>query len=386
MARTYGDPLDDEDLPDASENYRESSDEDFNPTAAAADDSSASEDEAPEKPTQTQRKRKREAEASEGLDSGDEATIEAAQKRRRKAKAKKQKGARHNEDDEDDEDDELMLSDDDGGEGGLIRTRAQRKVEQVEKRPLARIEGATVDVDALWARMLAAPVRPGPVTEAQEKEEAKGRESSTHGAAKAVAPEDEPNLISIRKTYIFAGQRTTEDKQVPRSLLEQHLSDGWKTIEIKADALDTLDTPDADSTGNAKKDASEPGEAQPRVRRPLRRPTRFEPNPTGYVRTLPPEHQLTWPRKLTATAVADQENMPAVDGPKVPRPEKAQKLNVVDKSRLDWTGFVDKEGIAEELKTHGKTKESYLGRMQFLAGVEARREEERRQMKTTATT
>ena len=51
---------------------------------------------------------------------------------------------------------------------------------------------------------------------------------------------------------------------------------------------------------------------------------------------------------------------------------------------MDWTGFVDKEGIADELDTHGKTKEAYLGRMQFLAGVEARREEERRNAKIKA--
>jgi hypothetical protein len=63
------------------------------------------------------------------------------------------------------------------------------------------------------------------------------------------------------------------------------------------------------------------------------------------------------------------------------RPDKAQKLNVVDKSRMDWTGFVDKEGIADELDTHGKTKEAYLGRMEFLAGVEARREDERMRVK-----
>jgi ribosomal protein S6E (S10) len=66
--------------------------------------------------------------------------------------------------------------------------------------------------------------------------------------------------------------------------------------------------------------------------------------------------------------------------------DKTQKLNVVDKSRMDWTGFVDKEGIAEELDTHGKTKEAYLGRMEFLAGVEARREEERKRVKVAAGT
>lgn len=113
-------PLSDpEDLSDAEKNYRESSDEDFNPTSAPADESSSSsEDEAPEKPAKGKRKRK--VPATDGLDSGDEATIEAAQKK----KAKKHKGGEDSDEDEDD----LMFSDD-GGEGGLIKTRAQRKVE-----------------------------------------------------------------------------------------------------------------------------------------------------------------------------------------------------------------------------------------------------------------
>jgi hypothetical protein len=65
----------------------------------------------------------------------------------------------------------------------------------------------------------------------------------------------------------------------------------------------------------------------------------------------------------------------------MPPPEKAQKLNVVEKSRYDWVGYVDKEGIADELDEHGRAKEAYLGRMEFLAGVEARKEEERRRAK-----
>ena len=32
---------------------------------------------------------------------------------------------------------------------------------------------------------------------------------------------------------------------------------------------------------------------------------------------------------------------------------KAKKLNVVEKSRMDWAGFVDKEGIKDELELAG---------------------------------
>jgi hypothetical protein len=110
------DPL--ADLSDAEKDYHESSDEDFNPTAAPANDSpSSSEDEdAPTKPTKAKGKRK--APVDDELDSGDEVTIEQVRKR----KAKKRKGQKI-------DDDDLILSDDEGGDGGLIKTRAQRRVE-----------------------------------------------------------------------------------------------------------------------------------------------------------------------------------------------------------------------------------------------------------------
>jgi hypothetical protein len=242
---------------------------------------------------------------------------------------------------------------------------------QKERKPLARTDGATVDVDALWSQMLAAPLKPVPLPTVQDADIL----DTEDGAVKAHVSQavEEEEQVAIRKAYTFAGQRTEEEKQVPRSALEQFLSDGWKT----ADAVVEKEDP-----GDKQTEAKEEG---PKIRRPLRRPLRFDSNPTGYVRALPPEHQLSWPRKAATTASARQQNIPPAEAPKAARPEKAQKLNVVDKSRLDWTGFVDKEGIGEELDTHGKTKEAYLGRMEFLAGVEARREEERKKMKTAAT-
>jgi hypothetical protein len=352
-----------DDLPDEEDKYRDSEDDDFNPVDIHADESSSSEDEnKDDAPEPLQRKRKRQADEPEGLDSGDEITIEAARKR----KAKRQKGGKGKDDDELEEE---------AGEGGLIKTRAQRRVEQIERRPLARTEGATVDVDALWAQMSAAPVRPLSQTQTGRDEDtgaSKDQDTAMEGVTATVDEDLEANLVPIRKIYTFAGQRTTEEKQVPRSLLDQHLADGWATVvEAAGETKDKLVD-------------SEPEAVKSKVRRPLRRPSRFDANPTGYVRALAPEYQLTWPRQTTVPTLADQNNMPAPEIPKA-RLEKAQKLNVVDKSRLDWTGFVDKEGIAEELDTHGKTKEAYLGRMNFLAGVEARQEEERLRLKTTAT-
>lgn len=364
-------PMDPEDLPDAEDDYRESSDEDFNPTEAPVDDSpSSSSEEDTALPIPANRKklsasRKRKAPIPDELDSGDEITIQAANGR----KAKKQKGDKGG-------DEVLLLSDDEGGDGGLIKTRAQRRGEAKERRPLARTEGATVDVDALWAQMLAEPVKPvytPAATEPQEQIVSKGQGAATGIPGAPASAEEDADLITVEKIYTFAGQRTTEEKQIPRAFLEQHTKDGWRAVE-----------PIAQAPAEAEANPEAIAPTAPKVHRPLRRPSRFDANPSGFVRGLASEHQLTWPRRHTVVQAGRTDMLPP-EISKAPRVEKATKLNVVDKSRLDWTGFVHQEGIADELDVHGKTKEAYLGRMQFLAGVEAKQEEERKRVKTTAT-
>lgn len=352
----------DDDVENADEKYHESSDEDFDPESAPPEEASSSEDEDHQTAAPIPRKGKRKAPHDDELDSGDEVTIQAARKKRSKKKKKGKTG-----------DDELILSEDEGGDGGLVKTRAQRRGEQRERRPLARIEGATADIDALWAQMMAAPLKPLSPAQFQEQDAPMDGVAVTRPAATSV-PIEEEEVIAVKKVYTFAGQDTTEEKQILRSQLDKYLSEGWKTLDAA-----TLATPSLDQSKDVNRSS------EPRIRRPLCRPSRFDPNPTGYVRALAPEHQLSWPRKQIDTLSIEQENATPIpsDAPK-PKVEKAQKLNVVDKSRMDWTGFVDKEGIAEELDTHGKTKEAYLGRMEFLAGVEARREEERLSLKQKA--
>jgi len=328
---------------ETEEKYNESDDDDFNPEDAPAEEASSSSDEDATTAVPEPRKGKRKAPADEELDSGDEVTIKAARKR----KSKKQKKGKK------DDDDDVILSD---GEGGLIKTRAQRREEKVERRPLARTDGATVDVDALWAQMTAAPLAPITVEV--------GKPSEPTPAFPTKPPAEEEDLIPISKTFSFAGQDTTEQKSIPRSHLEKYTADGWTLSSTTNPPTLTasLDRPKANTS---------------RTRRPLRRPSRFDPNPSAFVRALAPEYQLSWPR---TTTLARAHEMPPPE-PTNKGKEKATKLNVVDKSRMDWTGFVETEGIAEELDTHGKTKEAYLGRMEFLAGVEARREEGRLNLK-----
>ncbi|CAD6502458.1 BgTH12-05050 [Blumeria graminis f. sp. triticale] len=55
-------------------------------------------------------------------------------------------------------------------------------------------------------------------------------------------------------------------------------------------------------------------------------------------------------------------------------PEPLKKLNTVEKSAIDWSNFVDKEGISEELHAAGKSKGAYKARQEFLARVEQKKE------------
>lgn len=230
-----------------------------------------------------------------------------------------------------------------------------------------------MDVDALWAQMLAAPLLPPSPGTAQTgaQKDTRAVDPSNSGLPTA------NDYVTLRLVAKHAGQTDTFEKRVRKgSAAEtQYLKDGWKIVEappIPVDEPVKATTPDPQS-----EDLTEDASA---VRRPLRRPFRFEPNPAGFVRGLPPDRQLSWPRKHTSTG---QENkLPAPSPAKLSlQPEKVKKLNVVDKTRLDWTGFVDKEGIANDLDEYGKGKKNFRDQQEFLANVEAREEEERRRVR-----
>ncbi|KAK0658123.1 SWR1-complex protein 5 [Lasiodiplodia hormozganensis] len=391
--------------------YNSASDEEFDPTAAeeaaAADDASisSSDDEGEAKksakPAKKSGKRKRGAgDDDDELDSGDEATIAAARRRHQQ-----QRGGNKKQRQEAEGDDDVELLSDDGGEGGLVKTRAQRRAEKKERRPLARVDGATADVDAIWAALSTAPVGKTNDEEVKgdegtrDEEAGKGQEK----AQDAMRPEEvEEEMITIKRTYDFAGDRITEERQVPKSSAEAKLYLAQqqekldKQLSSSKKAAEPSATPDTDG-----KDITE-GEGEqetdkPAVRRPLHRPSRFDPNPTAEVKGLSPEKQLTWARRralldptattaLPAFTTAGAQDTNAAAAAAKKSREKAQKLNTVDKSRLDWAGYVDKEGIADELDEYGRAKEGYLGRMDFLNRVDERREEERRAAKAALRT
>jgi hypothetical protein len=350
---------DEDKLPiDQDEEYKSSEDEDFNPDAVEAppdEDLSSDDEDAPQQQQKrTSKKRKKAQTDAEELDSGDEATITELRK------AKKSKA---------DEDE------DSSGEGGLIKTRAQRRAEYVrlslhyrvdpnslcrkqerQEFQKANTDNVTVDVDALWASMTAKPMRPSrdqpkPEQAADNQDDAPEKATSKD----TVADEDSDGLITIKRSYDFAGQKVTEEKRVHKDSAEAKLF-----------------LANNDPTKQTKPRSPSPKDNQLTLRRPLRRASKFEPNPTGEVRGLPPERQrLRTPSRADVLAQSKRLEEEAKKG-------KVVKLNTVQKSAIDWATHVDEEGLKDELDEYGRSKQGYIGKMDFLRGVHGKKEEEER--------
>lgn len=149
------------------------------------------------------------------------------------------------------------------------------------------------------------------------------------------------DTVTIHRTYNFAGKVHTETKIVPRDSAEAKLY------------LASNPTPVLAPTSTS----------------PPRRPTKlarrsiFEP----LTEPLPQRADL----KLGVGTIRERLVIQA-------RVDKGRKLNTVEKSKMDWAGFVDKSGIREELEVAEKAKGSYMHQKEFLERVEGKREEEAR--------
>jgi len=150
------------------------------------------------------------------------------------------------------------------------------------------------------------------------------------------------SMIMIKRTYKFAGEVHTEQKLVPRNSAEA------KLFLASATQSTTDPSPSTDPT-------------------PAKRPTKkarrsvFEP-----VTDIPKRMDLHFGVRKDSGVVLSEVG------------RDAKKLNTVEKSAMDWAGFVDKEGIADELDAAGKSKGAYKSRQEFLARVEQKKEEDAR--------
>ncbi|XP_063951703.1 craniofacial development protein 1-like [Lytechinus pictus] len=64
---------------------------------------------------------------------------------------------------------------------------------------------------------------------------------------------------------------------------------------------------------------------------------------------------------------------------------KKQKISTLEKSRLDWESFKNKEGITDELKIHNKGKDGFVERQRFLQRADVRQYEIERDLRMAQT-
>lgn len=206
----------------------------------------------------------------------------------------------------------------------------------------------TVDVDALWASMTAAPVVPTKQHLQADPKGENGDASAAPGDSNTQATTgkdgDPSEMIKIKRTYNFAGKVHTEEKLVQRDSAEARLYLASQGENGGAAAADEAEEPDKRMPRKAFRSAFEPMAAEQGQRADL---------------------NLGMASRLQARQDKD----------------KAKKLNTVEKSRMDWAGFVDKEGIKDELALAGRAKGAFADRQDFLARSEARREEEARRVR-----
>lgn len=221
-----------------------------------------------------------------------------------------------------------------------------------ERAPLATTEKATIDVDALYASMLAGPFikRPSVAAPLQTVDGAPAESAAPVSQTAAVAastlttipnPAEENDTVTIHRTYQFAGKTHSETKIVPRNSAEAKLYLA------------------SNSEGKEQSAAS-----PPRRKLKIAFRSRFEP-----ITTIVPRADL----KLGVGTIRERLTMEKED--------KGKKLNTVEKSKMDWAGYVDQEGLRDDLEKAERDKGSYLQRREFLDRVEGKREEEARRVR-----
>ena len=214
------------------------------------------------------------------------------------------------------------------------------RAKEKEKKPLASADGATIDVEALWKSMNtsgAAPIRRQPL---EAKQDSAATDGPTDGkttveeqraevqTTKPSMQGDPSEMITVQIATMISGRLLHKPEIVQRS------------SEKAQRYLRTQQLPS----------------------RPLKRVSKWDPNPDGVIP----------PPSSTIGVKGRKGDKSKSDGPKM------KKLNLVDKSHLDWVAHVAEMGDKEELEQAAKAKGGYLERADFLGRVEMNREEELR--------
>lgn len=214
------------------------------------------------------------------------------------------------------------------GDGGLIKTRAQRQLEAQKEKEFKlteKLNGSTIDIDSVWASMNSAKSA-SPVANTSDQPS-----SESPADAKSKLNDE---YITIKRVYNFAGKVTTEEKKVLASSAEGLAYIKEQTVKAQDDLVP-----------NDKKRSLETVDSTTALK-PRRGP----------------------PLKRRRSKILDE----LAQG-------KAKKLNTLEKSKMDWLGYIDQQGIKDDLSQHNK--DGYLHKQDFLHRVERRIDDDLKQFK-----
>lgn len=221
--------------------------------------------------------------------------------------------------------------------GGLIKTRRGRQLEQ-EHLAKHKYDNLMVKDTELSSKVTD--------TWIQLQQESDKRLNDGYVARLSVISDKDPGLsesvetnlpkeeeqILIERTYKFAGETIREKKWVPKSsaMAQEYLN------SLKFEANKMKDKEGKSTNGEKHHDdiKEQQDDSKPQLRRPLKRPPMLEDIISGSLKP---------------------------------------KLSTLEKSKLDWVQYVDKEGISEELQYNKKG--GYLAKQDFLSRVESRQDD-----------
>ncbi|QLQ82088.1 hypothetical protein HG537_0G03430 [Torulaspora globosa] len=212
--------------------------------------------------------------------------------------------------------------------GGLIRTRRGRQLEEElkEKRKYEGLQAGTVSesVQDVWEELKR-------LTDRKLKDRTFCRSVLADGGDIGQERQQEEQIL-IKRDYKFAGEVVHEEKMVPISSVEAQEYLKSKNAKKVKESVKFEINEQSQSHGGERDHG--------RLRRPLKRPPYLEQIIAGSLKP---------------------------------------KLTTLEKSSLDWTAYVNKEGLTDELTLYNK--DGYLAKQDFLNRVEMVKEDKYRELR-----
>lgn len=210
-----------------------------------------------------------------------------------------------------------------------VETKRRREAEvseSIEKDTLDD-EEEDVDEDALWAKFMKNTGQTASKTETKSEKVAPSKTvtSTSNGSTSGVEPKN-------------AKEETSSEKSQQKKVVTQIFDFAGEKVEIQKEV--TVDDDKPAETEKAK--------AKPAVSLPFNRPRSGGGGLSSVLGQI----------------------------------GKKNKLSVLEKSKLDWTGFKKNEGIDEELQTFNKGRDGYLERQDFLQRTDLRQFEIEKNMRS----